>query len=124
MKNKRMAVSGVAILATLALAVGCGPQAGTGQAKAKTGKDGVHDHGAGPHGGTVADWGGGKYHVEFTVDHGKQEATVYVLGRNEKSPAPIKAKDDQLLLTIKEPAIQVTLKAVPQEGDTEGKASR
>ena len=28
-----------------------------------------HSHGAGPHDGTLADWGGGKYHVEFTVDH-------------------------------------------------------
>ena len=50
----------------------------------------AHGHGAGPHDGTLADWGGGKYHVEFTVDHEKQEATVYVLGSDEKSPAPIK----------------------------------
>ncbi|HRA89307.1 MAG TPA: hypothetical protein PK992_14580, partial [Planctomycetaceae bacterium] len=43
----------------------------------------AHGHGAGPHDGTLADWGGGKYHVEFTVDHDKQEATVYVLGSDE-----------------------------------------
>jgi hypothetical protein len=35
---------------------------------------GDHEHGAGPHGGTLADWGGGKYHVEFTVDHDAKEA--------------------------------------------------
>ncbi len=79
-------------------------------------------HGAGPHDGTLADWGGGKYHVEFTVDHDKQEATVYVLGDDEKTPAPIKAAAIQL--SISDPAMQVTLKAAPQEGDSAGSASR
>ncbi len=82
----------------------------------------AHSHGAGPHDGTVADWGGGKYHVEFTVDHDKQEATVYVLGGDEKTPSPIKA--DEIQLSIKDPAMQVTLKAAPQDGDPEGSASR
>lgn len=81
-----------------------------------------HAHGAGPHDGTVADWGGGKYHVEFTVDHDKQEATVYVLGSDEKSPAPIDA--EEITLTIVEPSLSTALKASPQEGDPEGKASR
>lgn len=80
-------------------------------------------HGAGPHDGTLSDWGGGKYHVEFTVDHGKKEATVYILGGDEKTPAPIKAKDGELLLTINEPSFQVTLKAAPQKDDPEGAAS-
>ncbi len=83
-----------------------------------------HGHGAGPHEGTLADWGGGKYHVEFTVDHGKKEATIYVLGSDERTPAPIKAKDGKLLLTISQPSIQADLKATPQEGDPEGTASR
>lgn len=82
-----------------------------------------HGHGAGPHDGTLADWGGGKYHVEFTVDHDQKEATVYILGGDEKSPAPIKANDGELLLTINEPSFQVTLKAVPQKDDPEGTAS-
>lgn len=81
-------------------------------------------HGAGPHEGAVADWGGGKYHVEFTVDHGKQEAVVYVLGSDEKTAAPIKAKDGMLLLSIKQPAFQVELKADPQAGETGGASSR
>jgi hypothetical protein len=91
--------------------------------------DGAHDHsaeghghGAGPHDGTVADWGGGKYHVEFTVDHAKQQATVYILGSDEKSPSPIDAKSIEL--SIKDPEMLVTLQASPQEGDAEGKASR
>ena len=133
MTSNRMLTGGVAALA-LFLAVGCNRPAGTpsgGETKAaKGGADGKAepadhgDHGPGPHGGTVADWGGGKYHVEFTVDHPKQQATVYILGSDEKSPVPVKAKDDQLLLTVKEPAFQVPLKADPQKGDADGKASR
>ena len=81
-----------------------------------------HGHGAGPHDGPLADWGGGKYHVEFTVDHDKQEGTAYVLGGDEKTPTPIKAEDIQLSIT--DPEMQVTMKAAPQEGDPEGSASR
>lgn len=81
-----------------------------------------HSHGVGPHDGTIADWGGGKYHVEFTVDHSKQQATVYVLGSDEKTPVPIDAKSIEL--SIKAPELLVTLQASPQEGDPEGKSSR
>lgn len=83
-----------------------------------------HGHGAGPHEGTLADWGGGKYHVEFTVDHDQQLATVYVLGGDEKTSAPISAADGKLLLTIKEPSFQVELIATPLEGETAERASR
>ena len=79
-------------------------------------------HGVGPHDGTVADWGGGKYHVEFTVDHEKQQATVYIFGSDEKTPAPIDATSIEL--SIKAPEMQVTLQASPQEGDTASKSSR
>jgi hypothetical protein len=81
-----------------------------------------HTHGAGPHGGTLADWGGGSYHVEFTVDHDKKEATVYIVGSDAKSPAPIKT--DKVLLSINDPSFQLELKAQPREGEVEGKSSR
>jgi hypothetical protein len=91
--------------------------------------DGAHDHtvkghahGTGPHDGTVADWGGGKYHVEFTVDHAKQQATVYVLGSDEKTPSPIDSAS--IDLSIKDPEMQVTLQASPYESDPQGKSSR
>ncbi len=83
-----------------------------------------HSHAAGPHKGTLADWGGGKYHVEFVVDHEKKEATVYVLGSDEKTPSPVKTADGTLLLTITEPSMQVTLKAAPLEGEADGASSR
>lgn len=81
-------------------------------------------HGAGPHDGTLADWGGGKYHVEFTVDHGKKETVIYILGGDEKTPTPVKTSDGTLLLTITEPAFQVTLKASPLDSEKDGASSR
>ena len=79
-------------------------------------------HGAGPNGGAVADWGGGKYHVEFTVNHDTQEATVYVLGDDEKTAAPIKA--DKVLLSIVDPKFEVELAPMPLDGEADGAASR
>ena len=85
--------------------------------------DGGHGgHGAGPHEGTVADWGGGKYHVEFTVDHAKHEGTVYILGADEKTPVSIAA--ESIEMTILDPVMHASLKATPQDGDKAGTASR
>ena len=85
---------------------------------------GGHAHGEGPHGGTLSDWGGGKYHVEFTVDHDQHETTVYVLGGDEKTATAIKTPDGKLLLTITDPAFQVELAAQPMDGEAQGTASR
>lgn len=79
-------------------------------------------HGAGPHDGTLADWGGGKYHVEFTVDHETKECVVYILGSDEKSAVSIKA--DMVLLSISDPAFQVELTPQPLDGETDGMCSR
>jgi len=48
-----------------------------------------HSHGDGPNGGVVTDWGGGKYHVEFCMDHKIKQATVYILGSDARN-IPIK----------------------------------
>lgn len=84
--------------------------------------DGGHSHSEGPHGGVIADWGGGKFHVEFTVDHDQKESVVYILGDDEKTSVPIDATE--VTLAIKEPPTQVTLTASPQESDPSGKSSR
>lgn len=81
-----------------------------------------HAHGIGPHDGTIVDWGGGKYHVELTVDHDKKEATAYVLGGDEKTPTPIAV--EEIELTVSDPEMLVVLKTAPQEGDPEGSTSR
>ena len=133
--TRPMVHTAVAILATAILSAGCSqalapPHAPTKTAAAKASDqghshDGEHDHEhrAGPHDGTLADWGGGKYHVEFTVDHGKKEAVVYVLGTDMKTPSPVKTADGTLLLTISEPAFQVELVARPLAGEAEGTSS-
>ena len=124
MSRPSMGFTAVAILAMATLFVGCTQAPAPPQApvKAAAGKaddhghahdDDHHSHGAGPHDGTLADWGGGKYHVEFTVDHDKKEAVIYVLGSDEKTAAPVKTADGKLLLTIREPAFQVELVARP-----------
>lgn len=128
----RFALS-TSLLLTLTLSLGCGeaekpapaPSTPTAATSAKDDHGHKHaGHGAGPHDGTLADWGGGKYHVEFTVDHDKQEATVYILGDDEKTATPIKAADGKILLTIKEPEFQVELSTSPLDGEAEGTSSR
>lgn len=129
-----MTFTAVAILASAIYSVGCSqaPAPAKALAKAAAAKasdhghshDGDHhDHGAGPHDGTLADWGGGTYHVEFTVDHDKKEAVIYVLGSDEKTAAPVKTGDGKLLLTVREPAFQVELAARPLAGEGDGKSS-
>ena len=100
-----------------ATAPGPEPTAGSGTPESE-----MHSHGAGPHGGALTDWGGGAYHVEFTVDHEKKEATVYILGSDEKTPAPIKASS--IHLTINDPMTEMDLAAQPLEGEAEGMSSR
>lgn len=137
MKKLQLTVTLLAV-SILVVAIGCNsetPSADKGTTQSGAGEhthaDGTthkdhsqegHAHAPGPHGGTIADWGGGKFHVEFNVDHDKQEATVYIFGPDEKTPTPIDATE--ITLAIKEPAMTTTLMASPQEGDPEGKASR
>lgn len=117
------------LFATLTFLAGCSEKTqepsektpSTPTADAGAGEEG-HSHGEGPNGGVVADWGGGKYHVEFTVNHDTQEATVYILGSDAKLPAPVKA--DSLLLTINDPSFQVELKPAPQKDESDGASSR
>lgn len=102
---------------------GCGePPAPTpstaGPAEAAEG----HTHGDGPHGGVIADWGGGAYHVEFTVDHDKEEATVYILASDAQTASPIEA--EKITLSIEDPAFQVDLTAQPLDGEPVGQSSR
>lgn len=136
MKTSQITFSSVAALLSISLMVGCGDKTAEQPAAQQSGTsstsesdhghphegEGSHGHGAGPHDGTLADWGGGKYHVEFTVDHDKKEATVYVLGSDEKTPEPITA--ESLLLSIKNPQLQTDLMPVPLDDESDGKSSR
>ena len=111
----------------LAVLAGCGEQ---GKAPPKKDNKAVahddHDHGKGPNGGVVFDFG--KYHAEFTVDHDKKECTVVVLGADEKTVTAVAAKD--MTVTTKEakakdgkavPAMTIKLQA---KDEKDGKASK
>lgn len=90
--------------------------------KAAKDKDAKEEHATeGPHKGAIAEWGEEEYHAEFTVDHKTKTAKVYVLGKDVKTPAPIKA--DKVKLSVKKPAFQIDLKPEKQAGDPEGTAS-
>ena len=84
MKTSQITLSAAVALLSILLTVGCGEKTATPTAQqsgtASTAEsdhghphesEGGHGHGAGPHDGTLVDWGGGKYHAEFTVDHDK-----------------------------------------------------
>lgn len=130
---KMVRLSLLFLAAMIAAAVGC-----DNKSSSKTGGDDVageehseddgHDHGdeghshEGPHHGTVVEWGAHEFHIELTVDHDKKEATVYILGDDVKTPIAVGTAE--ITLAVKDPVFQVMLKASPQEGDAEGKASR
>ena len=79
----------------------------------------------GAHGGALAEWDeSDETHAEFTVDHDKKQATVYVLDGEAKKAVPIPAESLTLSLTNTKPPVEITLKADPQEGDPKGQASR
>lgn len=113
--------------ALVMLLPGCGRSgsppapAGEGVPAAEEG-EAAGGHGTGPHQGQVADFG--KYHLELAIDRGKHEATVYVLGSDAKTPAPVVAADGLLMLISDNPPLEIDLKAVPNDGESDGASSR
>lgn len=100
-------------------ATGCDKKAEPTKADPK--KEEEHAHGTGPHGGVVFDFGGGKYHGEFKPDHGKKNATVWILGADEKTFAPIKAEKLKLIVSNTNPKIEIDL--TPTDKSADGAAS-
>jgi hypothetical protein len=87
-------------------------------------KDAKHEHPSeGPHHGALAEWGNEEYHVEFTVDHKSQTATVYILDETAKKAKPIDAKSLTLVLKQK-PPVTVVLQPKPESGEKAGQSSR
>jgi len=134
MRSIRNSISVLALLAAWIVIMGCGggrTEKG-GDQKKKDKDEAVHGpdhvHGAGPHGGAVGDWGGGKLHFEFKPNHDTKEATVWILGSDEKTATPIKAKDGKIQVSIKgvktKETFDIVLKADPQKEDPAGKSSR
>ncbi len=104
---------------SLVWAAGCDPKKNTQKPDQK--KDEDHAHGTGPHEGVVFDFGGGKWHGEFLPDHDKKEATVWILGADEKTAAPIKAEKLRLVVSNTNPKIEIDL--LPTDKGADGSAS-
>ena len=129
---KTKLILGVVVVCGLAVA-GCdsggktdGKKDAPGGAAPGAGKPKEHAHGQGPNGGVLFDLG--KYHAEFTVDHGKTEVTVLMIGDDEKTPVAVAAKD--LTVSIKETKTKegkvvapMTIKLLPKD-EAGGKASK
>lgn len=121
MKYSRLMTAGLVV--TVLIASGCSKLSEKKQAASDTkGAANVppvveHTHGAGPNGGVVFDLG--SQHAEFTVEHGKQQCMILVLGDDEKTPTPIAATE--FVLNTKEtktaegkvvPPMTITMKPV------------
>lgn len=80
-----------------------------------------HDHAAGPHGGAIVELGEDEYHAEVVVDGKTHTLTVYLLGPDAKTATPVAAASATVMT---EDQTSLALKASPQEGEAEGKASK
>lgn len=125
--NSVLSMIAAAVLASLGCSPAAAPNAApTAAATAAGSKETAkHDHGHGPNGGVVFDFGSN--HVEFTVDHDKKECTFLFLAADGKAPGPVAAKD--LTLDIQKSKTKegketpaMTIKMLPKD-EAAGKAA-
>jgi hypothetical protein len=118
---------GIALGFTLSLFAGCEQKGEFKTAKQinegkKGGGESAHDHdSAGPHGGAIVELGGEEYHAEVVIDGKTNTITVYLLGKDAKTAAPIAAEE---VIVVTEDDARLKLKAAPQAGEDGGKASK
>lgn len=124
--------TGICLLGSLVIISGCGQSTSDykkiGDVK-KAAKDHDHDthtgghshYGAGPHGGSIIELGGEDYHAELVLDHDAHALRIFLLKADAKSPLLSKATEANLSLDKDK---TLTLKASPQEGETDGQSSR
>lgn len=105
----------VAILLALVV-VGCGDAKDGPAAKAssKTAEP-AHDHPEAPHGGELLELGEEEAHLELAHDSKGGNVTVYVLGRDAKTPIAVAAPT--IVLSTKEGPKEFTLTAVNPKAD-------
>lgn len=91
----------------------------------------THEHGHehahaehGPHDGHLIELGSGKYHAEMVHDDASGLVTIYLLGEDAKTAAPI-AEESLIINAVVDGKPQsFTLAAKPLEGEPEGQTSR
>jgi predicted small lipoprotein YifL len=95
----------LAVLAGVAaLLAGCGKDAKGPEPKPPE----EHSHPPPPHGGELLELGNDEYHLELIHDHDGGHVTVYVLGKDVKTPVPVEAP----VVNLEKGPVQFTLTAV------------
>lgn len=105
----------IAFLLPLAV-VGCGDAKDGSASKppAKAAED-AHDHAAAPHGGELLELGEEEAHVELLHDSKAGSVTVYVFGKDVKTPVAVAAPT--IVLATKDGPKEFTLTAVNPRAD-------
>lgn len=106
---------GLALVAGLGLLIGHGAQAAR-----------LDDH-AGPHKGTVIEWGEEELHPELVFDAKGGTVTAYIYGdHNDLHKAKLKAIDSKaLILSLKtDPPTTIKLDPMPEKGDPKGSSTK
>jgi hypothetical protein len=81
----------------------------------------AHAHEHGPHDGEVVELG--EYHGEVVLEKDRK-ATLYVLDSELKNAVPLAETTAVLVLKTGMESTKIDLKAMPLEGETDGKSSR
>jgi len=83
----------------------------------------AHEHTA-PHGGHLIELGKHEYTAEVLFDATTKVVTIYVLGAHADVPVAVTPTDISFHMAHGDHEDELTLKAEPQTGDAEGKASK
>jgi hypothetical protein len=119
--------SGITLGLMFGLAAGCNQQTGDfktakqiNEGKKAAGQPHEHES-EGPHGGAIVELGDEEYHAEVVIDPKTYTLSVYLLGKDAKTATPIAAEE---VTVVTEDDSKLKLKAVPQDGESGGKASK
>jgi hypothetical protein len=87
-----------------------------------------HHHGdqqhTAPHGGHLLELGDHALHVEIVFDQATRKLTAYVLGPHAEEAVAVAGAGPRLVLKTESGESELTLKALPETSDPDGKSSR
>lgn len=82
----------------------------------------AHEHG--PNGGHILELGQEEYHAEVAIDPTSRKLSVYLLDEHVKGNKPVENGTVTIEAMVDGKATALELTAAPQDGETDGKASR
>lgn len=127
----KVASAGLLCAALSWVTLGCSPSGPAAPPKVGTEEGHDHEHGHehahdthGPHEGELIELGGGKYHAEVVHDDATHLVTIYLLGEDTKTAAPVAEESLVVSALVDGKSHQFALPAKPLEGESDGKSSR